>query len=1233
MEVTGLAVGVVGLAGLFSVCLDSLSRFQTYRESNSETHILETRFRAARARFEQWGVSVGISNGRLQSDHHLGLDNEETTHLIESILQIIAKTICDESILQRTRTGPRFQSGQFGGLSQSRGKRLKWTLGGKESRLEQVDMFEKLVQQLYNLIQPEDKNQSYEGLESTAWVEDIRQMLSKIEEGMKFEMQRDVLSWLGKSAPNDKYEDSLAKRVNTTCEWILERPTFKSWLSPVDSTEPHVLWINGPAGFGKTVLCAHIVHYLSEALDTPRQVAINSNDAFECIRRAWENDSSEQASRKTLIDLFKQIIAAVPGCVFIADGLDECSQLSNGDASVARFLRDIMGAIASIDVSLLLVSRDEPEIREALEEHKETLSEYRIGTNDVQADTAAFSQSVVDRKLWGKSEDLRLAISKSMTNKCQGQFLWIRMQEQSLRNTMSWKRLHEVVDNTPSGIDSLYDQSWSRIMRMLDHDRDRTFALLRWTAFRIEPLPIYAVVEAVLIDQFGELDPNDYPENIDDEYVAGEILGLCGPFAEIHDDEGGPLPAYATLHVPHFSVRQYLIKHLPAPMWMQPKDLISKEGEIIHHTAIARACILYLSLPQVWDDNDDPDLCLKAFLPYAAYFWARHARLGFMDPSLRDLSKAFLKINNICFKSFTNYLAYEGGSRSAPDPAFHPQLRPFDHVCYEGWINMADCLIGDVDVNDIGFLGRSAIFLARSSGSAELVKLLIRHGANLSITDVSGFTCLHVAAYHGFEDIVRILVQSKINVSPQIKNCFTPLHLAARGGSIKCYQYLLEQGADASIRDPEGGNILHHACATAGHADLLKFILHNGPDALATDHLCNIGSPLLITAETGDIEMVKVLFEFGAVSSLFIPSCDGELPLQVAAASGHIELVELFLEHGAESTLSMPNADGSTALHLACSKTGRDKIINLLLRPGIEESILIENEKGDTPLHVASALGYASYVKLILKYSDPEHQRLLEMQNKKLETPLYLASSLGNVAVVRELLNFGAQIILSVSNEMRKTPLLIAAERGYVDVVKALLAHGAESTIQIFGLDNSSPLWAASDGGFSDIVKELLSCGAGRTITASNSEGETPLHVAASQDYVEVMKLLLEVPGVPVSQTTLYGFSPLFIASRNGYLSLVELLLSADSVDKDSENWLGLSPLFSAVANGHLEVTTLLLSKGCHLQHRVSIGGDLLWWVQRSNEPNLIQLLETQETLRGTPNGSCSPPSGPFTIV
>ncbi|KAK2130671.1 ankyrin repeat-containing domain protein [Fusarium oxysporum II5] len=933
MEVTGLAVGVVGLAGLFSVCLDSLSRFQSYRESNFETHVLDTRFRAARARFEQWGISVGISNGRLQPDHHDGLDNKETAALIESILQIIAKTICDKSILQRTHTRPRFQSGQFGGLSQSRSERLKWALGGKESRNEQVDIFEKLVQQLYNLISPEEKSQNYKGLESTAW--------------------------------------------------------FKSWLSPADSSKPSLLWINGPAGFGKTVLSAHIVHRLSEALDTPVAHFFFTSDhesrddpfaalrswQCQCIRGVWESDSSEKASRRTIVDLFKQVITAAPGC------------LGNGDTSVARLLRDIMYSIHDAN----------PEIRETLEENGEILSEYRI----------AFSQSVVDKKLSNKT-------------RCEGQFLWIKMQEQSLRNGMSKKRLCEVVENTPSGLDRLYDHNWKRIMEMPDWDRDRAFALLRWSAFTFRPLTVFAVTEA-------------YPENVNDEYIRTEIIGLCGPLLEVHDHSQHSSPGNRTLNIPHFSVRQYLAN-----------DILNKEYESLHHTAIARACVQYLSLPQVWEKDGQHGPCVGAFLLYAAYNWMHHARMGFMDPSLLELSKAFLRQDKAPFNL-------------AKKSVFQPQLRPFEYVLYGGWINMADHLIDDADVNEIGALGRSPIFSACHSGSAESVNLLIRRGADLSITDSQGVTCLHIAA-------------ACVKLSPQDHRGRTPLHLAST------------RGADVNIRDKWGGNVL------------LRFILRNAPDNFATDHSYRLASPLILASQSGNVDMAKLLFEHGAVSSLFIT-----------------ETLGLFLEHGVEKTLSVSNAAGHTALHLACGGRERDGIISLLLRPG----------EGDTPLHVASAVGYVSY-----------HQRLLEMRNRNLETPLFIASYNGHTEVVKTLLEHGAETTLHVLNCHNISPLWAASFNG-----------SSEITITTPYLGGETPLYAAATKNHAEVLKLLLEV-PDVSVNQKTTYGFTPLFIASRNGYHDIVELLLSTDSIDKDSESWLGLSPLFAAVANGHLEVTKLLLS-----------------------------------------------------------------------------------------
>ncbi|KAH6963342.1 ankyrin-1 [Fusarium avenaceum] len=465
MEVAGFAIGVIGIAGIFNTCLDSLARFQSYRSSNAESHLLDTRFRAARARFEQWGVGLKL------------------------------------------------------------------------------------------------------------------------------------------------------------------------------------LWIHAPAGFGKTILCAHIIQHLSSVQATPvahffftsdhesregpfvalrswiSQIAAQNEDAFQRVHEAWETDSAETASRRTLIELFSAINHSVPGCIFIADGLDECFQLGNEDSSVARFLSDVISAVADSSAKFLFTSRDEPEIRSALENNAtKFFTEYRVLPEDVQADTAVFSQSIVNIKLSNKSEDIRTSISEAMTERCEGQFLWIKMQEESLRKGMSKKRLHEVVQNSPSGLDRLYDHNWKRILDMSQWERDRVFALLRWATFAMRPLNVYEITEAVLIAQFEELDPEEYPDSIDDDYIRTEIIGLCGPLLEIRDNLDWPDAGFRRVRLPHFSVRQYLSQRLPIPSWIHDNGQLQTHYERTQHTVLARSCIQYINLPQIWADTSDRNARYQTLRHYTAVF-------------------------------------------------------------------------------------------------------------------------------------------------------------------------------------------------------------------------------------------------------------------------------------------------------------------------------------------------------------------------------------------------------------------------------------------------------------------------------------------------------------------------------------------------------------------------------------------------------------------------------------
>lgn len=72
--------------------------------------------------------------------------------------------------------------------------------------------------------------------------------------------------------------------------------------------------------------------------------------------------------------------------------------------------------------------------------------------------------------------------------------------------------------------------------------------------------------------------------------------------------------------------------------------------------------------------------------------------------------------------------------------------------------------------------GRTALHHAAFSGHCELVELLIKNGASVNAFDKRDRRALHWAAYMGHEAVVKILLQSGAEVNIRDKELYTPLH-------------------------------------------------------------------------------------------------------------------------------------------------------------------------------------------------------------------------------------------------------------------------------------------------------------------------------------------------------------------------------------------------------------------------------------------------------------------------
>ena len=88
----------------------------------------------------------------------------------------------------------------------------------------------------------------------------------------------------------------------------------------------------------------------------------------------------------------------------------------------------------------------------------------------------------------------------------------------------------------PAGLESIYQRNWDDILKLPSNDRSRALGILRWATFATKPLTAAELTEALLIrdnDGFNVLQLDDLPDSIDDEYIAGEISGLCGSLLEV----------------------------------------------------------------------------------------------------------------------------------------------------------------------------------------------------------------------------------------------------------------------------------------------------------------------------------------------------------------------------------------------------------------------------------------------------------------------------------------------------------------------------------------------------------------------------------------------------------------------------------------------------------------------------------------------------------------------------
>jgi ankyrin repeat protein len=168
-----------------------------------------------------------------------------------------------------------------------------------------------------------------------------------------------------------------------------------------------------------------------------------------------------------------------------------------------------------------------------------------------------------------------------------------------------------------------------------------------------------------------------------------------------------------------------------------------------------------------------------------------------------------------------------------------------------------------VDLNEME-RAWSVLHDAAYTGSEDVIRLLVKHGADTKARYSNGWTALHPAALRGHTRAAQVLLEYGIRIDAKDENGWTALHIAATRGDDEMIELLLDHGAELDWRTQDGKAALYLA-ASAGHESAVRALIHRGANIEASD---NEGKTALhIAAQNHRVSVVKPLLTHGAVHS------------------------------------------------------------------------------------------------------------------------------------------------------------------------------------------------------------------------------------------------------------------------------------------------------------------------------------------------------------------------------
>lgn len=381
-------------------------------------------------------------------------------------------------------------------------------------------------------------------------------------------------------------------------------------------------------------------------------------------------------------------------------------------------------------------------------------------------------------------------------------------------------------------------------------------------------------------------------------------------------------------------------------------------------------------------------------------------------------------------------------------------------------------------VKQVDIVGNTLLHLAVASNQLDMTRLLIENGAPIDALNGDGRTPSVVALFglHRYwrEEVKRGILDYLLSQGAE----YTLLIAATIGDETRVCEIIEADPLQANKIAPCHRRPLSGA-VSGGHTKIIQWLLAHGADPNAKEAICQGSLSLRTAADKGDIEIVRMLLEYGAVPGHWVDSSGDAM--FAAYTRNHHRILQMLYANG-----------GTMELQVYAAHHRIDVIAEVLsLQPSKAEDVLPyrweDNGNEDLAYDIMRlAIRYgarfesSSAWKLqwtVLKY--PKVFRLIQQHGANPELPLLgMAGDMNRrYKDQKDRLQAIGFLIekcdanINCQDEEGFTPLAKAAREGFADIVELLLRKGAKITTD--APEWAQPLFLAEKNGHMEIAKHL----------------------------------------------------------------------------------------------------------------------------------------------------------------